>query len=87
MATETTEKAKRTRTLAPAEYCVERICADSTEREPECWCACAQGFADTAAGMRWIKKNGEPYKTYRVVRVCAGRIAVTVEKVEKRTLA
>lgn len=77
-----TETAEGKRTRAKAEYDVEvQWQAAQTNGVP------ATCLRNTAAAVRWIRANGEPGKTYRVVRVCAGPLTVTVEKVEKRTLA
>lgn len=82
MATETenetgTETERKTRAR---EYAVEYRSGDMKQWD-------TAGLDDTAAGMRWIRNNGVPGKTYRVVRICAGPVTVKVEKVEKRTLA
>lgn len=45
-----------------------------------------EAIADSAAGRKWVRKNGVGDRMYRVVRVCwQGRI--TIEKKEVRKLA
>ena len=69
-------------TRRKAEYVVLRV----EGRSANAYNVVADGLADTEAGRKWIKVNGQNDTTYQVAALVTPELHVCIETVEKRKL-